>query len=654
MSSVPEFVFPEDPKEKILEGLNEQQQAVVRDYKGFSMVSAGAGAGKTRTIVLRTAYMIENGIPASSILLFSFTKKAANEIKERIMATIGDKAVGVTVSTYHSFCARLLRRYCSYVQYADNFTIIDEDVQKNIIVKILEDMESDVQPKEAIARISAWKSQHLTPQQAALKSEDATADSEFLVIYEKYQHALRKNNVMDFDDLIFHMVTILEQNEIVRHQVQNRYRYITADECQDSSVLDTKFIFLLTNPSTMNLCLVGDDNQAIYGFRGANVERFFRTVNSYPHKNYVLGRNYRSTPEIVEAANSLIKYNPQYTEKTIFSKKDHGEKVALMECRSQANEADRIADIIAKLVKSGQMKFGDAAVLYRNAFVSRAFEDSFRRHHIPYRLVGGVSFYKRMEVQDILAFLTFFENPRNFEALSRIITIPKSGIGKKSIEKIGARYVQTLQKYAILDAEKAIEILEDIFQEPSLRRVNAKGMGFTRRCKAANAYIEKHTNVGDIIGSILTNFNYENYLRDYDEESCSDRILNVNELKNMAAGYDSVQEFLEDIMTVDSNTENDDDDEEDKDAVQLMTMHASKGLEFPLVFIASANEGIIPSWRCESEKDIQEERRLFYVAMTRAKENLVISTTRTVMQKGRVVHATPSQFIAQIDSKYVA
>ena len=254
---------PNDRKQQILDGLNDAQRGVVQDYDGFSMVSAGPGAGKTRTIVLRTAYMIENGVPASSILLFSFTKKAANEIKDRIVNTIGDKACGATVSTYHSFCARQLRKYCNYVQYKDNFTIIDDTDQKKILEKILEDIKSDAKAKDMIPRISHLKEHHWTPQQAAnhLDANDP-GNEELLIVYERYQRALRQNNVMDFDDLLFHMVTILETSDIVRHQIHNRYQYIVADECQDSSVIDTKLILLLANPKTMNLCLVGDSDQA--------------------------------------------------------------------------------------------------------------------------------------------------------------------------------------------------------------------------------------------------------------------------------------------------------------------------------------------------------------------------------------------------------
>lgn len=647
------FDLPHSPKDKILEGLNEQQKEVVLNYKGFSMVSAGPGAGKTKTIVSRTAYMIEDGVPASSILLFSFTKKAANEIKERVQAAIGDRAAGITVSTYHSFCARILRHFCNLARYKENFTIVDDDATKKLGTKIIEDNNLSLQWKDASMIISHWKGLHWTPQQAALNEGSNVQMREALVVYEKYQEALRRNNVMDFDDLLFHMVTILEQNEIVRHQIYNRYQYITADECQDSSVLDTKLIFLLTNPKTMNLCLVGDSDQAIYGFRGANVERFFQTVNSKPHKNFVLGQNYRSTPEIVEAAQSLIRYNKRPDEKTIFSKNPHGEKIMVMESRSQIHEADRIAGIISKVVSAGQAKYGDFAILERNGYISRNFEDSFRRHRIPYKLVGGVSFYNRMEVKDILSFLEFFENPSNSSALDRIINIPKAGIGKKTTDKINELYIQEVNKYAIMNAEKAVELIETISKDDSLKRASKKIVAFASRCKKAIAYINTHTKVSEVIGSVVTIFNYGDYLREYDEETCSERLMNVQELQNMAQGYDSIQELLEDISTANPDSEGEDEGQEE-DVVQIMTMHASKGLEFSVVFIVSANDGIVPSWRSKTEQDFQEERRLFYVAMTRAKENLVISYTDTVLQKGRPTPSHPSQFIGQIDEGLLA
>ena len=655
MESVMPIPRAEDPREKILEGLNDAQRRVAEDYTGFSMVSAGPGAGKTATIVRRTAYMIESGVPASSILLFSFTKKAANEIKERIVSFIGEKAVGITVSTYHSFCARQLRQLCRYVKYNNHFSIIDDDDRKKLIDKILYNCNSKTQAQVIMSSISRMKEHHWTPSQAA-RHMDCDRDDirEILLCYEKYQQALRRNNVMDFDDLLFYMVTILHDNEIVRHQIHNRYRYIIADECQDSSVIDTMLIFLLADPKTMNLCLVGDSDQAIYGFRGANVMKFFETVNKVPHKNYVLGQNYRSTPEIVEAAQSLIRYNKRPDEKTIFSKNPHVEKILLLNEKNPVREADHVAGIISQLVRSGQMKYRDAAILFRNTFLSRNLEDSLRRYHIPYELRGGISFYRREEIKDMISFLTFFENPCNMAALGRIINIPKSGIGEKTRKKIEDYTFQECASYAIISLGNYIKLLEGIAQSHTdLKRVSGKLLAFASKCRAIDAFLISQPKPADLIDKVISVFDYGTYLRERDEETCSDRMMNIGELRNMASGYSSVRDFLEDVLTATPDTEDEDGEEGEEDKVQLMTMHGSKGLEFRIVFIIAANEGVIPSWRCGSVDDIQEERRLFYVAMTRAKENLVISTTRTAMQRARLVPAKPSSFLSQIDPEYL-
>ena len=390
----------------------------------------------------------------------------------------------------------------------------------------------------------------------------------------------------------------------------------------------------------------------IYGFRGADVDFFFNVINKIPHKNFVLGQNYRSTPEIVDAAQSLIRYNNRPDEKTIFSKNEHGERILVMESRNPSNEADRIASMIHNLVRSGQMAYKDAAVLYRNAYISRNLEDAFCRHHVPYIIVGGMSFYKRQEIKTLVSFLSFFENPNNMSALSSIINIPKNGIGKKTIEKINEYSLQEYASYAIIDLSRALDILDRMKQLKNMQSIHKKVLPFINRCRKMEAFLGEPRNVSEIIDEIVKAFDYGNYLRAMDEETCDDRMANVMELKNMAKGYESVQEFLEDILTVNPDADSEK-DPADRDAVQLMTMHASKGLEFKIVFIASANEDIIPSWRSKTQEDIQEERRLFYVAMTRAKENLVISSTNTILQRGKVKTSHPSSFIEQINEAYL-
>lgn len=633
---------------RILEPLNEDQKAVAQHIDGFAMVSAGPGSGKTFCLVQQAKYRIASGIPARNILLFTFTKKAANEIASRIQNAIGDKAAGITVSTYHSFCARQLRKYAKHLGYDDNFSIIDDDDQKKIIHKVLQNIGSKTKESDMLSCISHFKEQHLTPMQALNRyGMENAAIKEQLLAYEAYQKALKKSNVMDFDDLLFNMVTILEKNDIVRQQMHNRYKYIVADECQDSSTIDTKFIFLLTNPKTRNLCLIGDSDQSIYGFRGANIDAFFGTVNKVPHKTYVLGQNYRSTPQIVNAAQSLIEYNNRPDAKKVYSKNKSGENVLLVSAYNQAAEADWIATTIKKLVDSKQMEYKDAAILFRTSFLSRNMEDAFVKKHIPYTLVSGVSFYKRCEVKDLLSFLDFFTNPRNTTALERIINIPKSGIGAATFAKVQENYLHLIGAYATMGLRESFIAMKEIMsREKSLSK---KIANFTSKLGSIAEYEEENNpNPQQLLQRILLEFDYINYLRDTDPETASEREANVGELLNIAATYDSVEEMLEDLLTNNAK-----EDEQDDDKVRLMTMHASKGLEFKLVFLIDVNQKIIPSWRCESTKDIEEERRLFYVAMTRAKENLVICSTDTVLQRGRPVPSGASSFVDQISSDYI-
>ena len=600
-------------------------------------------------MVQRTAYMIEDGVPASYILMFTFTKKAANEIKERIEKNLGDKSYGITVSTYHSFCARQLRKVAAYVGYKNNFSIIDSDEQVKIVTALLKKINSSTKPQDILSAISHFKSKHLTPVKVARVFADNNDSSimEALLIYEQYQKNLKQNNAMDFDDLLFNMVTILENNEIVRQQIWNRYKYITVDESQDSSVIDTKLIFLLTNPKTMNLCMVGDSDQAIYAFRGADMENFYNVAMSKKPKTFILGQNYRSTKTVVDSAQTLIKYNVRPDQKTLFTDNEQGEKILYVKARTQTAEANYIAHQINSLVQNGQMKYSDAAILYRTSFLSRNMEDAFVKNHIPYQITGGISFYKRKEIKDVVSMVDFVLNPENLHNLERILAF-MNGVGEKTIEKIISHTSQCYSSYAIINLQNAIDALNDA--SGSIPRMKKKIEVFTNRLRNIKAWKDgNEDSPKDLITKLITEFDYINYLKKYDEDSFDERAKNVSELVNMAQTYTDTQEFLEDVIS--SNT--DQESESQKDAVTLMTMHASKGLEFRIVYIIDANAGIVPSWRCSSQKEVQEERRLFYVAMTRAKENLVIASTDTVIRCGRPTRSTPSPFISQIDENFI-
>lgn len=609
---------------------------------------------KTRMLVQRAAYMIEDGVPASSILLFSFTKKAANEIAERIEKTIGDKARGITVSTYHSFCARQLRFYARYVGYETNYTIIDSDDKDRILDKLCKEEDIKIKPVVFASAISKFKERHLTPKQAAARTDDSEAGTmKVISMYEKYQKYLKKNNAMDFDDLLFNMVTILEQNEIVRSRIQKRYKYIVADECQDSSDIDTKFLFLLMDPETHNLCLIGDSDQAIYGFRGANFKGMFDKINKYDHNNFSLGQNYRSTQNIVNGAQSLIRYNTRLDKKTVFSENEVGDKISCVTTSSQADEARRITNIIKNSVKSGEHKYGDFAILYRNQFLSWNLEKSFLSHNIPYTIVNGHPFCERTEVKDILAFLEFIQNPKNLIALSRVIDIPKNRIGAKTLDKITAATSQIYESYAIIGLKDAVEVLSSVAETD--KSLTKKMTPFINRMKNIRDYIEDvNPDTYSLIKRIVVEFNYNQYLKDTYKDDFDERIKNVSQMYTIAKEFPDVAEFLESLVLTnenDSNAEEVDKAKQDNRVI-LMTMHGSKGLEFPIVFIVDAVEDIIPSKFAKTTEAVEEERRLFYVAMTRAKETLVIFSPQSMMRFGQNEYYDTSRFVKEIDPKY--
>lgn len=649
----------EENKRKILEPLNEAQKEAAKSYRGFNVVTAGAGSGKTKLLVSRTAYMIEDGVPASSILLFTFTKKAANEIKERVESYIGDKAYGITVSTYHSFCAHQLRKYAYYVGYKDNFSIIDEDQQKAIVKKCLKETNSLTNPETIIAAISSLKGKYLSPRKyAATIDEDDDEQQELAIMYELYEKILKNNNCMDFDDLLYYMVKILEEYKEVQHQLWRKFKYICADECQDSSKLDLRFIMLLVNPEEPNICFTGDDQQSIYSFRGANVEHFIKTMNSYEHKNFMLGQNYRSTKNIVNGAESLVRYNNNTENRKVFTENKDGEKILHITARTPVQEANKICQIIKNGVDSGEMSYKDAAILYRVSYLSRNLENAFLRYNIPYEVIGGLSFYDRKEIKDIISYLDFFTNPENLFSFQRIVKL-QPGVGDKTIETITDYTGKKMASYATITLGDMLGILSDPESaDKKEKRALDKIHGFVEKCNEIMNYLDKNSPVepAKLIKKIIVVFNYDNYLANFDEETYDERKKNITELINFAETYDDVSEFLADALTANEGEE-DSNDDKDADKVKLMTIHASKGLEFPIVFVVDVNDGVIPSWRCNEAENpalaVQEERRLFYVAMTRAKENLIIFNTDMMMRSGSMRDVYPSKFISQINKDYI-
>ena len=649
-------------KKKILEPLNEQQKPVVLNYEGPSLVEAGPGAGKTKTVVSRAAYMIADGVDASSILLFSFTRKAANEIKERIMAMVGEEASPVMVSTYHSFCARQLRLYHKYIGLSRRFTIIDSEDKTSMLRDIMKqlNLETDITVSQIGSKISGFKDKYLTPEQAKVflqqqiaegKRKSTPNDDMIIAIYYRYQQSLKDSNAVDFDDLIFYMVYILENFPNVKQQIQNKWKYITADEVQDSSIVDSRLIFNLMNMSTKNLCLVGDSDQAIYGFRGANASNIYACANYFNFRVFNLEQNYRSSQNIVNASQSLIAKNEQLNDKSIFSKNAIGDKLMVLSCDNALTEASKVSLITSKLIEltkntNKPFKYSDIAILCRTNRLSRPIEDAFLRAQIPYEMVNGTGFYERTEIKDIMSYLQFIENPSNLIALKRIINVPKRKIGDAAITQIETFLMTAKSRYDIMSL---VDVLNEL---TSLANSNVRFknglLNFISTIQEIKSLIDTGAEPARIVEKILDSINYKKYLSAKDKDTADDRWDNIQELINIASNHIDLTDFI-DSMTLNSP----EDEEKNPNKVHILTMHSSKGLEYRAVFIIGANEGVCPHKRSTTPEAIQEERRLFYVAMTRAKEVLIITYPNVIQSRNNITSAAPSRFISQIDVKYI-
>ena len=625
-------------KNEILKGLNEQQKQIVLNYNGPIAVSAGPGSGKSRVLVNRCAYMLAEGIPAQNILMFTFTKKAANELKKRVIDFCGEEAEAVTISTYHSFCNKILRRYSELLGWYPNFTIFDND-DKNAILSSIVDKYND---KRFVVRninsiISNYKENMISP---TLAKQQASSDWDRNIanIYEDYMFELKNQNAFDFDDLIYFTIKLFEQFPSVIKDINNRYLYISCDEVQDSSPRDLTLIKYLGG-KRMNICCVGDDDQSIYSFRGVQISKYYDFIKEHHLKKFVLGRNYRSTQTIVSASQSMIHKNNIRLDKDIYSENAIGDKIAYITLEDENEEAIYISNIIKGIIRLGY-EYKDIAILYRMSYLSRNLENKLVSNHIPYDIIGGCPFYSRMEIKDLIAYARVLSNPKDLVSLERILNVPKRGIGCKSIETI----LKACHDKQYYDTMGLIEVLKSI----DLKGKAAKGiLNLCSILKQALLFI--NDSADEVIDKIVNLTQYFSYLmkNENNKEIVEERISNVVELINTASSYNSIDDFLNNI--VGSN----DEDEKEKNKVNLMTMHASKGLEFPVVIICDANQNIVPHKKAIEMGNIEEERRLFYVAMTRAKEFLFIVRPEISFAKGCPVFNRESQFIKEIDTKYI-
>ena len=674
--------------EKFFSKMNDNQKKAVFKINGPLLILAGAGSGKTTVLIKRSADMIYCGdaynnpdgygnytadalkfledyakgktddsskladivgyncVKPWSILAITFTNKAANELKERIAGLLGESGSGITAATFHSVCVRILRRECEHIGFTPSFTIYDTDDSLRVIKTVLRNLdisEKMFPPRMILSEMSKQKDKMISPEEYFSKASDDYRTLQISKVYKGYQQSLKSANAMDFDDILCHTVKLFEENPDVLDHYQNLYKYIMVDEYQDTNMVQFRLISLLS-AKYGNLCVVGDDDQSIYKFRGATIENILSFEDQFgcdPETDVIrLEQNYRSTQNILTCANELIKHNNGRKGKNLWTDSGEGNKVTVYKCFSERSESRFVADTIMENVQNGD-RFGGHAVLYRMNAQSNSLEQAFIRSGIPYRIFGGLKFYDRKEIKDILAYLSVINNPADMLRLKRIINEPKRGIGEATVTKIEQ-----------ISSDLGENPLEIMYKSDSLAPIVAR----SKQLKSLAEMFYELAELVDVIpleellDEVMDRSGYELYLKSQGDEGIT-RLENIAELKSTMANYEENSEeptlagFLEEISLY-TDIDNFD---EDGDYVVMMTMHSAKGLEFPKVFVVGMEENIFPSSRsCESEDEIEEERRLAYVAITRAKEKLYLTHARQRMLYGRTDSNRVSRFIKEL------
>ena len=629
-----------DDVEGILSGLNPPQREAVETTEGPLLILAGAGSGKTKTLTHRIAYIIAKGLATPpEILAVTFTNKAAGEMRERlanILNTTNDRSFMPWMGTFHSISSRLLRYYGEAIGIPDNFVIYDETDRLSLVKAILKDLgvsDKQYNPRTIVSYISNAKNDCQSPDEYYRHAGRTPIQQMAAEVYRRYADRMRQNAALDFDDLLLETVRLLEQAPEVRSRLCSRFKYILIDEYQDTNRAQYRIVKLLLN-DRRNICVVGDDWQSIYSWRGADFTNILNFERDFAGAKVIkLEQNYRSTEEILNAAHNVISKNKQRTDKVLWTDNRGGEPVEVIEATNEFNEAERVANKIYSAVTVGSRNFRDFAVLYRTNAQSRVIEQMFLQNNLPYRVVGGVRFYDRAEIKDIIAYLKLLYQPRDVISLRRIINVPKRGLGEVSVEKF-------LNWQASTDMD-VITALVNIDQCDALTpRAKTSLRLFGENLADIHSGLDKAT-PDKVIEEVIKRFNYDSHIDDGTDQGEA-RKENVGELISMAKEYGDLNSFLEEVSLISSADETNTDD-----AVTLMTMHAAKGLEFPVVFIVGMEDGLFPSARSELDaSSMEEERRLCYVGMTRACEELVLTWANRRMVRGETRFNLPSEFLS--------
>ncbi len=637
------------PPQALLDGLNAEQRKAVERTEGPVLVLAGAGSGKTRVITRRIGWLIAKGVAPRHILAVTFTNKAAREMRERVAAIVGPAATELTVSTFHSFCVKVLRRHAEKLGLTPRFTICDDSDQQTAVKGALRELriaEAKLHPRAALSRISLFKNRCVAPDQAL---NEAVDDYDELVAraYRAYDAHLRRSRTVDFDDLLVLTGRLLAEHDDVRREYQDRYRYLLVDEYQDTNGPQYEILRLIAG-ERRNVCVVGDDDQSIYGWRGADVRKILGFEKDFRGAHVVrLETNYRSTDEILAAANKVITNNASRHEKTLRGALGKGEPVRVLECLDEEHEAEFVVQEIVQEVRAHRASYGDVAILFRTQTQPRPFEQRLRGSRIPYELVGGMSFFDRKEVRDVLAYVRLAANPHDEASLLRVINVPPRGVGKATIERaVEAATKEGISAGAVFDQVGVPGIAPDAMNTvKAFRRTLADAAARVPQVGLVNAMRE-----------LVVGVNYAAEVeRCYPEPvSRQARWAAVEEVVNMAENHmrrtehATLDSFLEELTLSAEETAEDGKEERPRDRVTLMTLHAAKGLEFPRVYLVGAEEGLIPHARSVAENSVEEERRLMYVGITRAQRYLTITRAKTRAKYGKRAGTVPSRFVYEL------
>ena len=629
-----------------MSNLNEKQLEAVNTVEGPVLILAGAGSGKTTVLINRIAHMINDcGIAPWNILTITFTNKAANEIKDRLMNTVGESSNDIWAGTFHSTCVKILRGNAERIGYKSGFAIYDSADQLTLVKDCLKELnysDKEISPRSVISVISDAKDKLITPAELSGSAGTDFRLARIANVYKLYQDKLLRFNAMDFDDLIMNTVKLFENNPDVLKYYQSKFRYIMVDEYQDTSHSQFRFIYNLSK-SHSNICVVGDDDQSIYRFRGADISNILDFEKNFSGAKVIkLEQNYRSVQPILDAANEVIKNNHGRKAKALWTENKSDDKIVVYNSENERDEAYFISEKINDLVKNGGYKYGDFAVLFRMNAQSRVIEESFMRNAVPYRLLSGIKFYERKEIKDIIAYLRLIVNTSDDISLMRIINEPKRSIGKTTVDKVAA--------FAGANSMSMYDVLNHVVEFDELRKSAEKIIAFTKMINSIRDRIND-LSVTEIINRVYEDSGYMKALELENTVESKTRIENLQEFLTVALEFEknvelgTLEEFLEGVSLVSDIDSYD----ENQDAVVVMTLHGAKGLEFPVVFLAGMEEGIFPSQRSMFDREeIEEERRLCYVGITRAKKKLFLisSSTRTIF--GSTMHNPKSRFLSEI------